>query len=84
MTDFEVMQKMSQDEMDIRMSTTIVKVDMVKAGGHVTFGVDRNTFNDLLHMAAGKKHYLIAMYVVNKEQFDNIKNTAHENNQSSH
>lgn len=85
MTDFEVMQKMSQDNLDIRMTGTIVRADMVKAGGHITFGVDRNTFNDISHqMFTGEKKYLVAVYVVNKEQFDNIKNTSHENNQSPH
>lgn len=84
MTDFEVMQKMSQDNLDIRMTGTIVRADMVKAGGHITFGVDRNTFNDIaMQMAAGEKKYLVAMYVVNKEQFDLIKNS-HENTQQTH
>jgi hypothetical protein len=74
MTDFEIMQEMGGKNMDIRMTGTVIGAQQVKAGGHITFGVDSATFQIIINqMATGETTHYVAMYVVNKEQFDKIK-----------
>lgn len=73
-SDFQVMDKMATKNMDIRMTGTIVKAQKVKAGGHVTFGVDADTLGVIMNqLATGENTHYIAMYVINKKQFQTIK-----------
>jgi len=76
MTDFEVMDIMASENKDIRMNGNVIEAKKAKGGGRITFGVDENTFNLIINqMVLGKTttHY-VAIYVVNKQQFDEIKN----------
>lgn len=71
MTDFEKMGIMSKRNMDIRMCgrDQMVEAKTVKAGGHVTMGVDAKTILDLLH---GELY--IGFYCMNKKEFDKVSN----------
>lgn len=73
-SDFAVMQEMSQGNMDIACAVDILDYTRNKKGGRVTFGVASPQFDHLINQAASGKttHYAI-MYIVNKEQFDNLK-----------
>lgn len=71
MTDFEKMGIMSKRNMDIRMCgrDQMVEAKTVKAGGHVTMGVDAKTILDLLH-----DDLYIGFYCMNKKEFDKVSN----------
>lgn len=65
MSDFDKMLKMSKENMDIRMTGNVIAADKVKAGGKITFGVDADTFNDIINqMATGQTTHYVAMYVI--------------------
>lgn len=70
-SDFQVMQEMSDKNLDIRMSSALIIVQSVKQGGLITMGVDDKTLRDV---AINTENYYIALYVVDKKQFDQIKN----------
>lgn len=70
MNDFEVMSEMSKKNLDIRMSPSLVATQQVKAGGHITMGIDGKT---LMDVTLNPEKYYVALYVVNKEQFDSIR-----------
>lgn len=71
MSDFEKMLKMSNANQDIRMTGNVIAADKVKQGGKITFGVDESTFNDIIaQIATGQITHYVAMYVINKKQFD--------------
>lgn len=74
MSDFEVFQKMSEQDMDIACFIEQLNFQRDKRGGKVTFGVSSPHFDHLINQAATgiQTHYAI-VYVVNKEQFDRIK-----------
>lgn len=74
MTDFEVMQKMSKDNMDISMLPDIVEIKKNKQGGLITVGSPPEIIDKILRGTFLKSDkYYIAVYVINKEQFDSIK-----------
>jgi len=74
MTDFEKMGIMSKEGKDIRMTSNVLAADKVKKGGKITFGVDADTFNVIINqMATGERTHYVAMYVINKEEFESIK-----------
>lgn len=68
-SDFEIMDYMSKQDMDIRMSPHFVETKTTKQGGIVTMGVDEQTvldiFNDKIQPV---------LYCVNKKIFFGIKN----------
>lgn len=76
-SDLTAMQEMASANMDIRCTTHFVGGKTVKAGGEISFGIDRETFDKVVTPMVvtdeKPKYYLIA-YIVNKEQFDKIKN----------
>lgn len=75
LTDFEVLGQMAANNMDILSSTNLVNIQKVKAGGHVTIGVDGATAQMLMVDALKEEHeYISVLYVVNKKQFFDIKN----------
>jgi len=81
MTDFEAMSRMASENMDIRMSPYFVSAKLIDKGraGHVTMGVDAQVIHDL---AFGENH-MVALYVINKEQFNKVKAEAALNHNSS-
>lgn len=72
MTDQQVMHEMAQANKDIRLSTTFVELKKVKQGALISFGVDEKVMNDVLFHQ--EEYYLVA-YIINKKDFDEIKNT---------
>lgn len=75
-TDMQVIDEMASKNMDVKMSGNVLKADKRKYGGEITFGVDHETFGQIINqMATGKNTHYVAMYVINKEQFDKIKAT---------
>lgn len=73
MNDLEKMNHMVKNNMKIKASTTLVEMKMVKAGGHVTMGVDSNTYHELSKsFGLGKNDTYVIMYVIDKEQFDKL------------
>lgn len=79
LTDFEVFDKMATDGADISMCPDVISADKVRKGGKITFGVPLDIFEKVMgSMSAtvtgkGEQYYTI-MYVVNKKQFDKLKN----------
>jgi len=71
-SDFEVMQEMATRNLDIRSASTIIEIKTVKKGGAVTIGVDDQCLHDLV---LNPDDYLLALYVVNKQQYHEIKGT---------
>lgn len=73
-TDFDVMKEMTRRDMDIAMTNNLQQLQSSKRGGLVTIGVDSLTFKRLLaDQAPGSNKYLIGFYVVNKDQYDQVK-----------
>ena len=74
-TDFEVLGQMASNSMDIRSATALVNIQKVKAGGHITIGVDGATAQMLMvDSMKNEPEYITVLYVVNKKQFFDIKN----------
>lgn len=75
-SDFIVMDEMIHNNMDIACAVEQLNFTRNKKGGLVTFGVASPQFDYLINQAANGKttHYAI-LYIVNKEQFDKIKNS---------
>ncbi|MDO3641951.1 hypothetical protein [Mucilaginibacter sp. L3T2-6] len=72
-SDIAVLEQMVTQNLDIRSSTNLIEMKTHNAGGLVTMGVDRRSFNDLMRSATiGQTHYCV-MYIINKKQFDSIK-----------
>lgn len=79
MNDFEKMSMMSRKNQDIRMTADIISADKIKQGGKITIGVDANTFNLIIsQLFTGKATHYVALYVINKEQFDALKDLPYE------
>lgn len=76
-SDFEVMQEMSDKNMDIAAAFDQINFQRTPKnnGGKVTIGVASPYFDHLINQAATgvTTHYAI-LYIVNKEQFEEIKN----------
>jgi len=70
-SDLLVMNEMADKDLDIKMSPHFVSAKTAKGGGHVTMGVPKKIIQDLV-LNDGK--YYVGLYIVNKEQFDQIKN----------
>ena len=75
MNDFEAMSKMAKEGKDIMCATTMVEAKKAKGGGHVTMGVPEHILIDIV---LNPKKYLVVMYVVNREQFNEIKKQPNE------
>lgn len=69
-SDFEVMKQMADENKDIRMSPHFVEAKLASGGGHVTMGVDAQVIKDL---AFKEGEYLVALYIVNKHQYNELK-----------
>lgn len=68
MTDFEVMDQMAKEDKDISFFPDLVEVTKAKGGAYITFGAPEAA----LYMAMEGK-YRFALYCVNMEQFNEIK-----------
>ena len=73
-TDLEVMSLMVKNNQDILASTTIVKTNLVKRGGEVTFGVTPEILHRVNKAALGIPDIYVVAYFINKDQFDALKN----------
>lgn len=74
MTDFEKMTIMANENQDIRMFPTLDSFSSTKKKSTITIQVDENTAQMLMRqIATGEPmtHY-VALYVINKEQFDKL------------
>lgn len=78
-SDFQVFDEMYKNNMDIACAVDITNYQRQpkKGGGTVTVGIASPHFDHLINQAslpgAKQTHYAI-LYVVNKEQFDKLKN----------
>src|SRR3972149_4900486 len=73
---FIVLGKMSEDDRDIRLALlpeSLINVRKVKAGGHVTVGVDGDTADIIMRMALNENKYGAFLLVFSREQFDEIR-----------
>lgn len=74
MNDLEKMSVMAKNNQDIRMTSAVLSANKVKQGGHITVGVDHDTFQLIANqMFTGNKTHYVALYVINKEQFDALE-----------
>jgi hypothetical protein len=77
-SDFLIFQEMSENNMDIACAFDLTNFTRVpkKNGGTVTIGVASPHFDHLINQAASGviTHHAI-LYIVNKEQYDKIKNS---------
>lgn len=73
-SDFIVMSEMSQANMDISMCFEIVNLKRVRGGGHITIGVGEDAISKMMNsVISTKPTYYCALYIINREQFDKIK-----------
>ena len=71
-SDLLVMGHMAEENKDIRMSPHFVEAKITRGGGHITMGVDADTIHEIV---LNPDKYLVALYVVNKDQFFAIKDS---------
>lgn len=75
-SDFQVMQEMSDKNMDISASLDLLDFQRTpkRNGGRVTIGVASPQFDHLINQAAtgAITHYAV-LYIVNKEQYEALK-----------
>lgn len=75
-TDFDVMNEMSANNMDISMCGDIVQSQVAKGGGKVTVGVPEKIHHIIANqLFTGNTTHYVALYIVNKEQFDKLRNS---------
>lgn len=77
-SDLLVMHEMCVSNMDIACAVDQLNLqrDEKRKGGKVTFGVASPQFDYLINQAAtGKTTHYAILYIINKEQFDKIKNS---------
>lgn len=74
MNDFDALKIMSDRNLEIAAAVDILEVKKDKRGGKVTMGVDATRFGQLANsLASGDGKYVAILYVVNMEQFNQIK-----------
>lgn len=73
-SDFEVMDQMVKANKDIKATTTITEMQMVKQGGKITFGIDKDTYHKVAKsFALGTREYLVIAYVIDRAQFEELR-----------
>jgi len=79
---FEVFQKMSDSNADIKLAPlkNIIKINIFGQNGEVTFGVPREVAQELMDDTEGTKH-VGGFLIANKEQFETLQ--AHYADQES-
>lgn len=74
MNDLEAMNEMCNQNLDIRMSGSVLGFDSNKKTSSIKMQLDYKTAQELMRQyATNEIKYLIGLYIVNKEQFDKIK-----------
>lgn len=74
-TDLEAMQIMAKKDQDISVSTELLGLKVVKAGGKVTIATDSRVAQELMHdLVFDTGKYICALYVINREQLNRAKN----------
>ncbi len=74
-SDLLVMDEMAKNNQDIKCTTTVVNVQKVKAGAHLTFVIDGITGQQIMNdMACNGGEYVCIAYVINRKQYQLIKN----------
>lgn len=73
-SDLIVLQEMASADLDISSSATLVEAKTVKAGGHLTFGIDAGSVQKVIGSSLGKEKYVCVCYVINAKQFFELKN----------
>ena len=69
MSAFKALSKMVREDKDIILSANqMVECKTHPAGGLVTVGIDKNTFNKLTAAALGGTQYHVLLLIVNAEQ----------------
>lgn len=72
--DFDIMKEMSHNNQDIGAHLEMLNFQRDKRGGRITIGVAEPHFTDLINQAGtGIQTHLAALYVINKKQFNEIK-----------
>lgn len=75
LTDFQIMDKMASENMDISMCPDLISADKAKQGGKLTFGVPSEAFYKVINSMAGSgEKYYVVVYIINQKQFEQIKN----------
>lgn len=69
-SDFDVMAEMASKNLGIRMTPHFVEAKLANGGGHVTMGVEAAVIHDLVF----KDKWGLALYIVDFEQFNKLKN----------
>lgn len=71
MKSFEILQKMSDGNMDIRLApmSNIIKINIFGQNGEVTFGVPRKVAQDLMD----DKEYFGGFLLADKGQFETLQ-----------
>lgn len=66
---------MASENMDIALCPDLISADKVKGGGKLTFGVPDQAFYKVINSMAGSgEKYYAVVYIINKKQFEKIKN----------
>lgn len=77
-SDFTVFKEMiDSGNKGIRSTSQIIKCDLKKNHGEITFAVDKEAFQDVIKgrlFNEGHTHYCI-MYVIEKKEFDKLKDS---------
>lgn len=75
LSSFEVMDFMMDAGKDLRVYSKIEAMSCTKEKSTITIEIDAEVANDLRRNAAkGEPNHYIALYIVNKQEFDEIKN----------
>ena len=75
MNDFEVMNKMSDKDMDIRMTPHVIGVNSTKKKSTISMEVDYATAQRIAKgLATNSLDCYLGLYICDKKQFDAIKN----------
>lgn len=74
MKSFEVFQKMSDSNADIKLAPlkNIIKINIFGQNGEVTFGVPRQVAQELIDDVEGTRH-VGGFLIANKEQFETLQ-----------
>lgn len=74
-SDFVVLKEMMDSgNKGVRSTVNIIKCDLRKKHGEITFAVDKGAYHDITRgMLIGNKTHYCIMYVIEKSEFDYLK-----------
>lgn len=70
MSDLLKFKAMAEQNKNIRATPHLVEVKTAKGGGHLTFGIDQATTQDLV---LNPDKFLVVAYIVDREEFKAIQ-----------